>query len=147
MTHKGKFITALAVVFVSGAVVGAVAGFGISLSFSHGPGFRPGPPPSPEEMNAKLCEKLAKDLELDESQKADLNKKLPPALSSLFSRHMKMRDDIKNTIEGVLKGLTPTLSEKQLKLLEEHQKMHEKQFREHDGPPPFPPPPPPDMKK
>jgi len=140
MTHKGKFITALAVVFVSGVVIGAVAAFGISFSFAHGPGFHHGQPPSPEEMNARLCKRLAKDLELDAAQKADLHKKLPPALSSLFSKHMKMRDDMKNTIEGVLKTLSPNLSEKQMKLLEEHQKMHEKRFREHDGPPPFPPP-------
>lgn len=139
MIHKKRFIAALAVVFVSGAVIGVVAGFGISSWFGPRHGFPPGPPPTPEQMNAQLCEKLAEDLELDKTQKTDLDKKLPPALSSLFEKHMKMRDDMKNTIESVLKSITPALSEKQFKLLEEHQKKHDRQFGKN-GPPPPPPP-------
>ena len=140
MIHKKRFIAALAVVFASGAVIGVIVGFGAASWFGPMRDFPPGPPPSPEQMNAKLGEKLAEDLELNESQKADLGKKLPPALSNLFAKHMKMRDEMKNTIDGVLKGIIPALDEKQLKLLEEHKKKHDRQFGEHRSPPPFPPP-------
>jgi len=137
MARKKKFIIALTVVFISGIIIGSLAGFS-AASFFQPP--RPGgPPPSPEKMNKQLCERLSEDLKLSQQQQADLEKKLPQALSSLFSKHMKMRDEFKTTLESVVKSLTPPLDEKQLKLFEEHKKRHDERFRKDGGPPPPPP--------
>ncbi|OGV33889.1 MAG: hypothetical protein A2020_03515 [Lentisphaerae bacterium GWF2_45_14] len=126
MEHKRKFMAALAIVFVSGAVIGVAVGFATASWMNPRHSFRSGAPSSPEKMNERLCEKLAEGLELNDVQRADLNKKLPPALTGLFSKHIKMRSEMRNAIENVLKELTPPLNKGQLKLLDERRKKHER---------------------
>lgn len=145
MTRK-KMTALLSLMFVTGVLIGGVAGAILQMEYMKRNPFKFGPPPPPPSLKEGLLRRLKTELDLSEKQVADISPVLDKLHQNLENLRKRNHPLIEERIQAANKEMETFLAPEQItKLREFHEKMkkrfdeHEKRHANGDGPPPPPP--------